>query len=50
MECTFQGVEGQIVLDQIRTVDKGRLVKKLGQLSQISGSRVLEVLAEMFQK
>jgi len=50
VNCAFQGVEGQIVLDQIRTVDKGRLVKKLGQLSQISGSRVLEVLAEMFQK
>jgi mRNA interferase MazF len=50
VECAFQGVEGQIVLDQIRTVDKGRLVKKLGQLSQVSGNRVLEVLAEMFQK
>jgi mRNA interferase MazF len=50
VDCTFQGVQGQVVLDQIRTVDKDRLVKKLGQLSQITGDRVLDVLAEMFQK
>ncbi len=31
--CQFQGKDGQIVLDQIRTVDKTRLVKKLGQIS-----------------
>ena len=50
VDCTFQGVEGQVVLDQIRTVDKGRLVKKLGRLSQTSGDRVVEVLTAMFQK
>lgn len=50
IDCTFQGVEGQVILDQIRTVDKTRLVKKLGQLSQISGDRILDILTEMFQK
>ena len=50
VDCVFQGTEGQVVLDQIRTVDKGRLVKKLGHLSQTSGDRVLEVLTAMFQK
>ncbi len=50
IDCTFQGVEGQVVLDQIRTVDKARLVKKLGQLSQTSGDRILDILTEMFQK
>ncbi len=49
-ECVFQGVEGQIVLDQIRTVDKARLVKKLGQMSPAAGDRILDILAEMFQK
>jgi mRNA interferase MazF len=44
----FQGKEGQIVLDQIRTVDKTRLVKKLGQISGDEQSLVLETLAEMF--
>lgn len=48
--CTFQGVEGQIVLDQIRTVDKTRLIKKLGRLPTTAADRLLNVLAEMFQK
>ena len=48
--CTFQGVDGQIVLDQIRTVDKPRLAKKLGRLSPAASDRVLNVLIEMFQK
>jgi len=46
--CRFQGKEGQIVLDQIRTVDKVRLVKKLGQLSNEIQKQVLAILAEMF--
>ncbi len=48
--CTFQGVDGQIVLDQIRTVDKTRFAKKLGRLSPAASDRVLNVLIEMFQK
>ena len=48
--CTFQGVEGQVVLDQIRTVDKSRLVKRLGHLSPSTGDRLTSVLIEMFQK
>jgi mRNA interferase MazF len=48
--CTFQGVAGQVVLDQIRTVDKLRLVKKLGRLPAPAAERVLVVLGEMFQK
>ncbi len=48
--CTLQGVEGQVVLDQLRTVDKTRLVKKLGRLSPSAAKRVLDVLIEMFQK
>ena len=50
VQCTFQRVEGQIVLDQIRTVDKARLVKKLGRLSPTAADRLLNVLIEMFQK
>jgi mRNA interferase MazF len=46
--CQFQGKDGQIVLDQIRTVDKARLVKKLGQISQNEQRVVLDTLAEMF--
>jgi len=46
--CTFQGKTGQIVLDQIRTVDKTRLVKYQGQISQEEQKKVLRQLAEMF--
>jgi mRNA interferase MazF len=46
--CQFQGKDGKIVLDQIRTIDKSRLVKKLGQISQDEQRVVLDTLAEMF--
>jgi mRNA interferase MazF len=46
--CQFQGKEGQIILDQIRTVDRTRLVKKLGQISSDEQHKVLAVLSEMF--
>lgn len=46
--CQFQGKSGQIVLDQVRTIDKTRLIKKLGQISQDEQRLVLDTLAEMF--
>jgi mRNA interferase MazF len=46
--CEFQGKQGQIVLDQIRTVDKRRLVRRLGSVDEITRVSVLATLAEMF--
>ena len=46
--CQFQGKDGQIVLDQIRTVDKTRLVRRLGQISPSEQKAVLDTLAELF--
>ncbi len=48
--CTFQGKTGEVVLDQLRTVDKPRLVKRLGRLDAAASDAVLAVLAEMFEK
>jgi mRNA interferase MazF len=45
---TFQKKQGQIVLDQIRTVDKSRLIRRLGRLDKRSAEKVLGVLQEMF--
>ena len=45
---TFQSKKGQIVLDQIRTVDKTRLVKRLGKLDASTAAKMLAVLQEMF--
>jgi mRNA interferase MazF len=44
----FKRKSGQIVLDQIRTVDRERLVKRLGKLDQSTANKVLALLAEMF--
>lgn len=46
--CRFAEKEGQIVLDQLRTVDKARLVKRLGEIDAETARNVLAVLAEMF--
>ena len=46
--CRFKGREGQIVLDQLRTVDKVRLVKRLGRISPKTSEAVLALLQEMF--
>src|SRR2546426_854874 len=48
VQCRFKGKDGQVVLDQIRTVDRVRLIKKLGRLDNKTSARVLEVLQEMF--
>jgi mRNA interferase MazF len=46
--CRFGGKTGQVVLDQIRTVDAARMVRKLGRLDADTGAKVLAVLGEMF--
>jgi mRNA interferase MazF len=44
----FQKKSGQIVLDQIRTIDKTRLVRRLGKISDRAAREVLAILGEMF--
>lgn len=44
----FKGKHGQIVLDQIRTVDKSRLLRRLGKIDELTGHKVLSLLEEMF--
>ena len=46
--CRFKGRVGEVVLDQVRAIDKVRLVKKLGRLERRAGDAVLAVLADMF--
>ena len=45
---THAGTKGLIVLDQMRAVDKQRLVKKLGQVSAKTMGNVLKTLQELF--
>lgn len=48
--CRFDGKEGQIVLDQIRTVDKVRLVKKMGKISVTTIKQVQIALLQLFSE
>jgi mRNA interferase MazF len=48
VSCRFGGRSGYVVLDQIRTVDRERLVRRLGRLAPNPLERVLTVLQEMF--
>jgi mRNA interferase MazF len=50
VSCTFQGKEGQVVMDQIRTVDKIRLVKRLGKIDSQTQVEVFSVLSELFSE
>jgi mRNA interferase MazF len=45
---TFKGKKGRIVLSQIRTIDKTRVIKKLGAINTKTASLLLDALREMF--
>ena len=48
VSCTFKKKTGQIVLDQIRTIDRTRLIKKLGMIEPKTQSEVISVLQRLF--
>jgi mRNA interferase MazF len=48
--CRFAGKSGHVVFDQIRTVDRERLVRRLGKLSPNTMARALAILQEMFTR
>ena len=48
VSCTFKKKKGQIVLDQIRTIDKTRLVKKLDTIDPETQLKVITILQRLF--
>jgi len=48
VSCKFKKKRGQIVLDQIRTIDKVRLIKKLGSIDPETQLEVISVLQRLF--
>ena len=46
--CQFENKPGEVILDQIRGVDKRRLVRRLGRVSDAEGQLILKVLMEIF--
>ncbi|MGI8634863.1 MAG: type II toxin-antitoxin system PemK/MazF family toxin [Segetibacter sp.] len=49
VNCNFQSREGQIVLDQIRAVDKTRLLKKIARMNSDTNENICKILQVMFQ-
>jgi mRNA interferase MazF len=49
VNTTFKGTKGQIVLEQIRTVDKKRLVKRLGTINEDTNEKLFSTLFELFR-
>ena len=48
LACRFRGRKGHVVLDQIRTIDRERLVRRLGKVPPRTVTRALTILQEMF--
>ena len=48
VRATFQGKKGDIALDQLRAIDKRRLLKRLGSVHHSAANKTLSVLQEMF--
>ena len=48
--CEFAGRDGEIALDQMRCVDKGRLVRRVGKVDALTVQAIFAVLTEMFSK
>jgi mRNA interferase MazF len=49
VDCLFQEKLGQIAIDQIRTIDKKRLIKNIGVIDEITYERVYECLIIYFK-
>jgi mRNA interferase MazF len=50
VECRFAGKDGFIVLDQLRTVEKAWLVKRLGRIGERASTAVTKLLLEIFEE
>ena len=48
VKCTFKKKKGQIVFDQIRTLDKTRLIKNLGKIDSETQIKIISVLQRFF--
>ncbi len=48
VRSTFEGREGEVALDQVRTIDRSRVVRKLGALDRVTAEAVANRLVAMF--
>lgn len=50
VKLKFSGKKGQIAVDQIRAIDKTRIVKKLGKIQETTCNKVTNILTELFSE
>jgi mRNA interferase MazF len=50
VRCRFQGKEGQIALDQMRAIDRSRIVRRLGTIAAKAQTGVLRTLRKFFAR
>ena len=50
VSCSFNDKKGQILLEQMRAVDKIRLIKRLGKVGSFVQAQVFSVLSELFSE
>lgn len=48
VNCQFNGQMGQIALDQTRSIDKGRLLTRLGQFEELTNREICNTLVALF--
>lgn len=48
VQCHFEGVDGEIALDQLRSIDKTRGKRLLGQVDKATASQISKTLQDMF--
>ena len=49
LNCNFKNHQGQIALDHLRSVDKTRLVKKVGRIDEKTALEMCQLLNEIFE-
>ena len=49
VNCNFKKRDGQVMIDQIRTIDKRRLIKKLGNIDDATNKKIYEMIKIYFK-
>jgi mRNA interferase MazF len=49
IDCNVNGKKGQIVIDQIRCIDKSRLIKKISSINEVTSEKVYKTIVAYFK-
>ncbi len=49
IDCNVNGKNGQIVIDQIRCIDKSRLIKKISSINEVTSEKVYKTIVAYFK-